>query len=151
MKYIYYVLIVPILLITSCKSPDSVALNKPIIGSWRLLSGLIIKGKDSVLTDYTRNQKMIKIITASHFAFFRHDLTNGKEDNPIFVAGGGTCVIKDSIYTENLEYFNYREWENNSFEFTYVIKGDTLITKGTERIEELAIDQFNIETFVKVK
>ncbi len=150
MKNILYLLIIITSGISSCKPSALIEKNDSIVGTWKLVSGLIIKGKDSVLTDYTHNQEMIKIITNTNFAFFRHDLSKGQEPNPIFVAGGGSCVIKDNNYFENLEYCNYREWENNSFEFTYYISGDTLITQGVETVEELKIDQFNIETYTRI-
>lgn len=139
---------------TACNSTSELAINdksRSIIGTWTLVSGLIIKNKDSVLIDYTRNQEMIKIISDTHFAFFRHDLTQGKDSSAIFVSGGGRCLINDSTYTEYLDYCNYRGWENNKFEFSYLIKGDTLITQGIEKIEALKVDQFNIETYIKVK
>ncbi len=95
---------------------------------------------------------MIKIITKTHFAFLRHDLEKGTDDSTaIFVAGGGKCFIKDNKYIEHLEYFNAREWEGNSFEFEYLIDGDTLITKGVEKIEELDINYFNIEKYLRVE
>ncbi|MGK0366482.1 MAG: putative ferredoxin-like protein [Saprospiraceae bacterium] len=60
-----------------------------IVGTWKLLSGTTIKGKDTIVTDYTQRQEMIKIINETHFAFLRHDLKNGRDSNAIFVAGGG--------------------------------------------------------------
>lgn len=123
--------------------------NTSIIGSWKLVSGTVIKGKDTTLTDYTKNQEAIKIINKTHFAFLRHDL--GRDSLKIFVSGGGRCTINDNVYKEFLDYCNYREWENNSFEFTYEINGDTLITSGIEKVDEINVNHINIEKLVRIK
>ena len=75
-----------------------------IQGTWRLISGTTITKSDTVTTDYTKGQQMIKIINKTHFAFMRHDLTNGKEANPVFEAGGGRYSLSANHYTEHLDY-----------------------------------------------
>lgn len=120
-----------------------------IIGSWKLLTGKIIQGKDTTVTDYTANQELIKIINPTHFAFLRHDL--GKDSTKIFVSGGGECEINDSIYTEHLDFCNYREWENNTFSFQYSVSKDTLITIGKEEVKELNVNRLNIERYVRLQ
>lgn len=124
--------------------------SSTIIGTWKLISGTTIKGKDTLVTDYTQKQEMIKIINETHFAFLRHDLEKGRDSTAIFVAGGGKCSIKGNKYIEHLQYFNEREWEGNSFEFEYMINSDTLITQGVEEIEALGINYFNIEKYYRV-
>ena len=123
----------------------------PLIGTWKLISGTTIEGRDTTVTDYTKNQEMIKIINRTHFSFLNHDLNNGKDSTAIFVAGGGTYTVKDSLYIENLEYCSHRGWENNSFSFVYTVNGDTLITKGIEKIEDMGVNHINIEKLVRVK
>lgn len=120
-----------------------------IVGTWKLISGTIIKGRDTVVTDYTINQESIKIISDTHFAFLRHDLKG--DSNSIFVAGGGRSLIHENLYTEYLDYCNYREWENHEFHFEYEINGDTLISMGLEEVESLGVSQLNIERYVRVK
>ena len=122
----------------------------PLVGTWKLVSGTTIKGKDTVVTDYTQNQEMIKIINETHFSFLRHDLKKGKDSASIFVAGGGTYSLKGNKYIEHLDYFNIREWEGNSFEFEFRIDGDTLITQGVEKVEELNVNYYNIEKYHRV-
>src|SRR5690606_10562939 len=85
--------------------------SSSIQGTWKLVSGTTIQDKDTVHTDYTRNQEMIKIINNTHFAFLRHDLNRGKDSSAVFVAGGGKYTLEGNKYTEYLEYFNVREWE----------------------------------------
>ncbi|WP_442267401.1 hypothetical protein ACSIGC_06925 [Tenacibaculum sp. ZS6-P6] len=122
-----------------------------IQGTWKLISGTTIKGKDTIVTDYTKGQEMIKIINKTHFTFLRHDLKKGKDSTAIFVAGGGKYSIKGKKYIENLQYFNIREWEGNTFEFEYTINVDTLVTQGIEKIEELGINYYNIEKYQRIK
>lgn len=153
MLKIFYSVFVLVVCGTSCTSktenPNTEQMPLPIMGTWKLLSGTIIKGADTTFTDYTKNQELIKIINKTHFAFLRHDL--GQDSIAVFVSGGGRCKIGSTKYTEYLDFCNFREWENNTFDFDYKINGDTLITTGIEKIEELKINQFNIEKFVRIK
>lgn len=144
--------ILAIIIINACNpnSENQTATDQPqIIGSWKLLTGTTIQGKDTTVSNYTENQELIKIISPTHFAFLRHDL--GKDSIAIFVSGGGKCELNDSIYTEHLDFCNYREWENNTFEFEYKIINDTLTTIGTEHVEKLNINRLNIERYVRLK
>lgn len=120
-------------------------------GTWKLYSGTSITKGDTVVTDYTKGQQMIKIINKTHFAFMRHDLTNGKEANPVFEAGGGRYTLSGNHYTEYLDYCNLREWEGKSFQFTVSIKNDTLIQQGLEKVDEAGVNRIIIEKYLKVK
>ena len=125
--------------------------SSPIIGTWELVSANTTE-KDSTFSTFNAKNKMIKIITPTHFAFFNHDLNNGKDStNAIFFGGGGKYTLKDSIYTENLEYFNNRQWENGKFEFVVKIKNDTLTQKGIEKVEKLGINRIITEKYVREK
>ena len=123
----------------------------PIVGTWRLLSGTLIEKGDTVVTDYTKGLSFIKIINKSHFAFFSHDLKNGKDSSAIFNSGGGTYSLVDNLYTEHLEYCSAREWENHDFEFVLTLKNDTLIQHGVEIIEAADVNRLNIEKYVRMK
>jgi len=120
-------------------------------GTWRLFSGTTITKGDTVVTDYTKGQQMIKIINKTHFAFMRHDLTNGKEANPVFEAGGGRYSLSGNHYTEHLDYCNLREWEGKSFDFTVSIRKDTLIQQGLEKVDEAGVNRIIIEKYLSVK
>lgn len=121
-----------------------------IEGTWELISGTIIEKEDTTITDYTKGQKMIKIINATHFAFLRHDLNKGK-DSAVYSSGGGRYTLADSQYTEHLDFCSAREWEGHSFQFTVVIKNDTLTQTGVEKLENLGINRLNIEIYRRVK
>lgn len=94
-------------LLASCgtgnREVPSQANPKPITGTWKLITGTLIEKGDTVVTEYTKNISFIKIINDTHFAFLQHDLNKGK-DSAVFVAGGGSYSLKDSVYTEHLEF-----------------------------------------------
>jgi hypothetical protein len=137
---------------SSCKKElnptDKIHKTESIKGTWELLTGTIIQGKDTTVTDYTKNLELIKIINDSHFAFLKHDL--GEDSTKVFVSGGGRSSIHGNIYTEYLDFCNYREWENNKFEFEFEISNDTLITRGVEKVEAINVNRLNIEKYVRV-
>ncbi len=122
-----------------------------IAGTWKLLSGTLIENGDTITTDYSKGRSFIKIINDTHFAFLHHDLHKGKDSAAIYSSGGGTYILKDSIYTESLEYCSDRNWEGNDFEFVLNFAGDTLIQKGLEKIETEGVERLNIEKYLRVK
>lgn len=137
----------------TCTTPqtDHTSINPSVLeGTWKLVSGMLIEKGDTTLTDYTTDRSMIKILNASHFAFLNHDLQKGKDSTALFVAGGGTYKLEGDQYTENLEYCSARDWEGNTFHFTVTISGDTLVQQGIEKLEDLAIERMNIETYVRL-
>lgn len=136
---------------TATQNNDSKKKAIPLTGTWKLLSGTLIEKGDTTVTDYTKNQSFIKIINNSHFAFLLHDLKNGKDSSAVFSSGGGSYSLKDSLYTEHLEYCSDRQWEGHDFQFTVTIQNDTLTQKGVEKIEKIGVDRINIERYVRVK
>lgn len=95
---------------------------------------------------------MIKIINSTHFAFLNHALNKSKDSSKAeFSAGGGTYTLADSVYTERLEYYVDKDWENHTFPFVVTFSGDTLIQKGVEKLEKLGIDRIIIEKYKRVK
>jgi hypothetical protein len=119
-------------------------------GTWHLISATSTQ-KDSTVSTFNAKQQMIKIINRTHFAFLNHDLNNGKDTaTAAYSAGGGTYTLADSIYTEHLDYFNDRQWENNKFEFVVKIVNDTLIQQGIEKVEKLDIDHIIVEKYKRI-
>jgi len=140
-----------LLLLASISVSNQQQTPPSLVGTWRLISGTTITKGESAFTDYTKDQKMIKIINKTHFAFMRHDLKHGKDTSAAFEAGGGTYSLKGNHYTEFLEYCNAREWEGKSFEFTVTISKDTLIQRGIEKVEAAGINREIIEKYLRVK
>lgn len=130
---------------------ESKTAPKPITGTWKLLSGTLIEKGDTVVTDYTKNVSFIKIINDTHFAFLQHNEKQEKDSAAGFSAGGGTYSLRDSLYTENLQYCSAREWEGHDFAFTISLHNDTLIQHGVEKVEGAGIDRINIEKYVRLK
>jgi hypothetical protein len=123
----------------------------PVAGTWKLITGTIIDKTDTAVTDYTKKISFIKIINDTHFAFLKHDLNKGKDSVPVFVSGGGSYSLSDSLYTEHLEYCSARNWEGNDFTFTISIIGDTLIQSGVEKIESEGVNRINVEKYIRMK
>lgn len=147
MKKTPYLLFV-ILLALSCSKP----LKTPVValtGTWKLLSGTLIENGDTTVTHYTGKVSFIKIINDSHFAFLQHDLNKGADSTAVFVAGGGKYTLKDSLYTEHLEYCSDRAWEGNDFSFTVTIRNDTLVQRGVEIVEAQGINRENTEVYIR--
>jgi hypothetical protein len=152
--YKIIVFVISSTLLLACSTPtaedEKIKAKMDIMGTWELLSGTLIEKGDTVVTDYTNGQKMIKIINETHFAFLRHDLSKGK-DSAIYSSGGGRYTYTGDQYTEHLDFCDAREWEGNTFNFTISFSSDTLIQSGIEKIDSLGINRLNIEKYVKVK
>ncbi|SDD28223.1 hypothetical protein SAMN05216464_101292 [Mucilaginibacter pineti] len=151
---LYFLAIICAVAITSCiqkENKTALKTTAPLIGTWHLvLSKSITKGVTTTTTP-PADQEMIKMFNGTHFAFFTHDLQQGKVANPVYESGSGTYKLSGNDYTEHLAYCNYREWENRDFKFTLEFKGDTLIQKGIEKIEKLHINREIIEEYVKIR
>ena len=125
--------------------------ENPLIGTWELVTGTTIQGKDTTTTDYTRGKKFIKIINATHFSFVGHDLSKGKDTAAFYTSGAGTYTLSDSMYTEHLEFCSDRPWEGHDFVFTVSFQNDMLTQTGIEKIDSLKINRLNIERYSRVK
>jgi hypothetical protein len=149
-----FVLVAIVLASCMAKSKDNIA-NAPlpkIVGTWRLVSGAVTENNKTTVTDYTKNVTFIKILNDTHFAFLQHDVNKGKDSAAaVYVSGGGRYSLKDSSYTEHLEYCSAREWEGNDFTFTIHIANDTLVQSGVEKVDSAGINRLNVEKYVRVK
>jgi hypothetical protein len=148
----YLFLVISFAIVISCaeagsKKAPTIRLN----GTWQLVGAIAIIKGDSTFTDYTKNQKMIKIINDTHFAFLKHDINVPKDSSINFDAGGGAYDLVGDQYTEHLDFYNDRHWQGKTFKFTVTIKGDTLIQQGLEKVEGTGINREIIEKYLKVK
>jgi len=144
------ILIVVLSALLACNTKQN-HLSIPIIGTLELISATTTE-KDTTFSTFNPKIKMIKIINPTHFAFLTHDLNMGKDTTTAaFTAGGGAYTLMDSTYTEQLEYYIDRQWENNKFQFVVHITNDTLIQKGVEKLDKLGIDRVIVETYKRVK
>jgi len=122
-----------------------------LVGTWRLISGTTIQGKDTTVTQYSKDKLFLKIINGTHFSFVEHDLNKGKDSTASYSSGAGTYTLTDSSYTEHLQFCSDRAWEGNDFTFTILIRNDSLTQTGIEKIEKLGVNRLNIEQYVRVK
>ena len=140
--------------LTGCESKQAsekpVSPLNPMIGTWQLITGETIQGKDTTITDYTKNRRFLKIINDTHFSFVGHDLSKGK-DSAFYSSGAGTYSLKDSSYTEHLEFCSDREWEGHDFTFTIAIQNDSLTSTGIEKLEKINVNRLNIERYIRTK
>ncbi|HEY2349881.1 MAG TPA: hypothetical protein VGH64_12735 [Puia sp.] len=123
----------------------------PMIGTWELVTGTTIQGKDTTTTDYTKGKKFLKIINGTHFSFVGHDLSKGKDSASFYTSGAGTYTISDSMYTEHLQFCSDRAWEGNDFVFTVSFQNDMLTQTGIEKIDSIKVNRLNIERYMRVK
>ncbi|WP_240625712.1 hypothetical protein [Spirosoma pollinicola] len=146
MKFNRLFLLLPLLpVLFNCTNTPA---TPPLVGTWELVSATTTE-KDSSFSTFDPTHKMIKIINATHFSFLNHAI-NGDSSATRFSGGGGKYTLADSVYTENLEYFTDKAWENNKFPFVVKIVGDTLVQKGVEKVEKLGIDRIIIEKYKRV-
>jgi hypothetical protein len=136
---------------TNQTAGTATAPGNPLIGTWKLISGTTIQGKDTITTDYTKDKYNLKIINETHFAFVGHDLNKGKDSLAFYSSGAGPYTLKDSVYTESLQFCNERAWEGHDFTFTVTVQNDSLTQTGIEKIDSLKINRLNIERYVRVK
>ena len=152
MKTPFYFLAITAIISISCErkeagEPDD---SSFLQGTWELLSETKIENGDTTFTPASKDQRMIKIINETHFAFLRHDLNGGKDSTAMFVAGGGKYSLNGNAYHEELEYCNFREWENHNFDFHVSVETDTLTQQGSEKVEGAGIDRIIIEKYRRV-
>jgi hypothetical protein len=133
---------------TSEKQPSSA---NPMVGTWELVTGTTIQGKDTTTTDYTKGKKFLKVINGTHFSFVGHDLSKGKDSASFYTSGAGTYTISDSMYTEHLQFCSDRAWEGNDFVFTVSFQNDMLTQTGIEKIDSIKVNRLNIERYMRVK
>jgi hypothetical protein len=131
----------------SATRPEGNRLN----GTWRLLTGTTITRGVSMVTDYTKDQSMIKIINGSHFAFLHHRTGEPKDSSNQFDAGGGSYTLQGDQYTEHLDYYSDKNWEGKTFNFTITIDHDTLIQRGQEKLEKEGIDREIVEKYLRIR
>ncbi len=128
------------------------AATKPnITGTWKLISGTEISTGVKTVTDYTKDQQMIKIINDTHFAFLKHRLATPKDSSNNFDAGGGAYTLNGSTYTEHLDYYSKKNIEGNSFTFTVSVNKDTLIQQGLEKLKDGSAEKIIYEKYLRVK
>lgn len=138
-----------IILLAACNH-DKPPVNR-LNGTWKLLSATTITKGVSAVTDYSKTQRMIKVINATHFAFLNHSINIPKDSSNHFDAGGGRYTLTGNQYTEHLDYYSDKNWEGKTFTFTITFHNDTLIQQGLEKVENENINRTIIEKYIRLK
>jgi hypothetical protein len=148
---IYTLLSIAILGFTACQQVKKETNNTSsgISGTWKLNSSMAITKGDTVNTSPEKGIEMIKIFNETHFAFFKHDLNQGKGKDAIYDSGSGTYTLDRENYNEHLEYCSARGWENQNFKFTLKLSQDTLTQRGIEKIDSLKVDREIVEIYTR--
>ncbi|WP_443937917.1 hypothetical protein [Pedobacter sp. MW01-1-1] len=153
MKFKTFLPLFTMVILASCKQNPFYKneLSIQLKGTWQLVSATSIENGKSTVTDYTKGQKMIKIINDTHFAFLSHKVDVVKDSSNLFNAGGGSYTLKGDEYTEHLDFFKDRNWEGQTFVFKINIQKDTLLQTGVEKVKAAGVDHTIIEKYVRVK
>ena len=137
--------------IVACNTTEKKIDNIPLklSGTWELKSSVAITNGDTVNTSPAKGTETLKIFNDTHFAFFSHDLNQGKDSSVVYSSGSGTYMLIGDNYEEHLEYCTARAWENHDFKFKLSINKDTLEQKGVEKIDSLNVNREIIETYIR--
>jgi len=144
---IYFIVSGLLLSLSACMEHDTTPALR-LNGTWQLISGMTITGKDTV--PYASDFRMINVINYTHFAFLRHDKNPPKDSSNHFDGGGGIYTLSGNQYTEHLDYYADRNWEGKPFTFTIELRNDTLVQTGIEKVDAAHIDHIIIEKYVRV-
>lgn len=96
------------------------------LGTWQLVSTKYGDAKD--FTDYPKERRRIKMITATHFTWVDYDTTTKK----IGSSAGGPYTLQDEAYTETIEFVGdgMETYLGKKQTFTIKIDGDKLSQSG---------------------
>jgi hypothetical protein len=122
-----------------------------LVGTWQLLSTTIVENGQTTYTDYTKNQRMIKVINDTHFAFLKHEIKKDKADSNSFDAGGGRYKLTADQYVEFLDFYKDGNWEGKTFTFRISFKKDTLIQTGIEKVDQAGVNRTITEKYIPLR
>ena len=121
-----------------------------IAGTWQLIAATSTEGNKTTST-FDSTHTFIKIINDTHFAFLNHSKNTYDTTASGFDAGGGKYTLQDSNYTEHLDFYKDKKWENTSYNFTVKINNDTLVQRGVEKNEKAGVDHIIMETYKRIQ
>ena len=142
MKRIVFFLIIIIII---CSKRTPLITNNKIEGTWEMVYAEIIENDSLKLKDLS-NTSFIKIINKSHFSFFNQENSGTKN----YYSGAGSYILKDGNYTETLNFTTVEAIKKHQFSFKTVVKGDTLIQSGIEKVAAAGINRYILEKYIKL-
>lgn len=141
MKNTFWFLII-LFTFLSCTQNKS---NQSIEGTWKMIYAEVIEN-DSLKTKKLSNTTFIKIINKTHFSFFNQENNSAKN----FYPGAGYYFLKGNNYTETLTFTTINAIKNHNFSFNILIKGDTLIQSGIEKVEAIGLNRQIVEKYIRL-
>ena len=129
----------------NCSKRTSLITNNKIEGTWKMVYAEIIENDSLKLKDLS-NTSFIKIINKSHFSFFNQE--NSGTNN--YYSGAGSYILKDDNYTETLNFTTVEAIKKHQFSFKIVVKGDTLIQSGIEKVAAAGMNRYILEKYIKL-
>ena len=96
------------------------------LGTWQLVSTKYGDAKD--FSDYPKESRRLKMITATHFTWVDYDTKTKKVSS----SAGGPYTLRDGVYTETIEFVGaeMETYVGKKQEFTIRIEGDKLFQSG---------------------
>ena len=96
------------------------------LGTWQLVSTKYGDAKE--FSDYPKENRRLKMITASHFTWVDYDTKTKK----ISSSAGGPYSFRDGVYIETIEFVGdgMETYLSKKQEFTIRIDGDKLFQSG---------------------
>jgi hypothetical protein len=96
------------------------------LGTWQLVSTKYGDAKD--MSDYPKENRRLKMITATHFTWVDYDMKTKK----ISSSAGGPYSLRDGAYTETIEFVGdgMETYLGKKQAFTIRIDGDKLFQSG---------------------
>jgi hypothetical protein len=96
------------------------------LGAWQLVSTKYGDAKE--FSDYPKEHRRVKLITATHFTWVDYDTGTGKASS----MAGGHYTLQDGAYTETIEFVGegMETYLGKKQTFTIKIDGDKLVQSG---------------------
>jgi hypothetical protein len=96
------------------------------LGTWQLVSTKY--GEATEFSDYPKERRRLKMITATHFNWVDYDTTTKKVSS----SAGGPYTFKDGAYTETIEFVGegMETYLGKQQAFTIKVDGDKLTQSG---------------------
>jgi hypothetical protein len=96
------------------------------LGTWQLISSKYGDAKD--FSDFPKEQRRVKLITATHFTWVQYDAANKKVES----MAGGPYTLDGESYTETIEFVGegMETYRGKKQPFTIKVDGDKLNQSG---------------------
>ena len=96
------------------------------LGTWQLVSTKYGDAKD--FSDFPKEQRRVKLITATHFTWVQYDVATKKVES----TAGGPYTLDGGSYTESIEFVGtgMETYLGKKQSFTIKVDGDKLYQSG---------------------